>query len=74
LRIADLVLLYQRDSGGWPKNIDMGKPISEEDRDELRETERILTRRSTTARRTRSCRIWRASTPRNIRNGIASRF
>jgi PelA/Pel-15E family pectate lyase len=32
LRIADIVLLYQRDSGGWPKNIDMGKPVSEEDR------------------------------------------
>ena len=27
LRIADNLLLYQRDSGGWPKNIDMGKPL-----------------------------------------------
>ena len=35
LRIADLVLLYQRNSGGWPKNIDMGKPVSEEDRVKL---------------------------------------
>ena len=35
LRIADLVLLYQRDSGGWPKNIDMGKPVSEADRVKL---------------------------------------
>ncbi|HZN09220.1 MAG TPA: pectate lyase, partial [Pyrinomonadaceae bacterium] len=34
-RIADLVLLYQRDSGGWPKNIDMGKPVSEADRVKL---------------------------------------
>jgi len=32
LRIADNVLLYQRNSGGWPKNIDMGKPLSEKDR------------------------------------------
>jgi len=32
LRIADNVLLYQRDSGGWPKNIDMGKPLNEADR------------------------------------------
>ena len=23
IRIADNVLLYQRESGGWPKNIDM---------------------------------------------------
>jgi PelA/Pel-15E family pectate lyase len=29
LRIADNVLLYQRSSGGWPKNIDMGKPLGE---------------------------------------------
>ena len=35
LRIADLVLLYQRNSGGWPKNIDMAKPISEDDRARL---------------------------------------
>jgi PelA/Pel-15E family pectate lyase len=32
LRIADIVLLFQRDSGGWPKNIDMGKPLNEDDR------------------------------------------
>ena len=32
LRIADNVVLYQRSSGGWPKNIDMGKPIGERDR------------------------------------------
>jgi PelA/Pel-15E family pectate lyase len=32
LRIADNVLLLQRDSGGWPKNIDMGKPLNDGDR------------------------------------------
>src|SRR5215208_119083 len=32
LRIADNVLLYQRTSGGWPKNIDMAKPLSESDK------------------------------------------
>jgi len=35
LRIADNVLLYQRDSGGWPKNIDMAAPLSETQRTEL---------------------------------------
>ena len=35
LRIADNVVLYQRDSGGWPKNIDMGKPFDEIERPEL---------------------------------------
>ena len=28
-RIADNVVLYQRSSGGWPKNIDMAKPLSD---------------------------------------------
>jgi pectin methylesterase-like acyl-CoA thioesterase len=32
LRIADNVLLYQRSSGGWPKNIDMAKPLSDGDK------------------------------------------
>jgi PelA/Pel-15E family pectate lyase len=32
LRIADNLILYQRDSGGWPKNIDMEKPLDEKDR------------------------------------------
>ena len=35
LRIADNVVLYQRDSGGWPKNIDMGKPFDERERPAL---------------------------------------
>ena len=35
LRIADNLLLYQRDSGGWPKNLDMAKPLDEKDRAEL---------------------------------------
>jgi len=29
LRIADNVVAYQRSSGGWPKNIDMGKPLND---------------------------------------------
>lgn len=32
LRIADNFVLYQRDSGGWPKNIDMAKPLDERDK------------------------------------------
>ena len=35
LRIADIVLLFQRESGGWPKNIDMGKPLDDNDRRNL---------------------------------------
>lgn len=36
VRIADNVLLYQRDSGGWPKNVDMARPLSDADKARLR--------------------------------------
>ena len=32
IRIADNMLLYQRDSGGWPKNVDMEKPLDDKNR------------------------------------------
>ena len=31
-RIGDQILLYQRVTGGWPKNIDMARPLSDEER------------------------------------------
>ena len=34
-RVADNLLLYQRDVGGWPKNIDMAAPLNEKQRGEL---------------------------------------
>ncbi|MBN1183474.1 MAG: pectate lyase [Bacteroidales bacterium] len=34
--IAENVLLYQRDIGGWPKNIQMQKPLSDEEKEELK--------------------------------------
>ena len=34
-RIADNVLLYQRDIGGWPKNIQMQKPLSKDEKEKL---------------------------------------
>ncbi|NLP58707.1 pectate lyase [Lutibacter sp. B1] len=35
IAIAENVLLYQRDIGGWPKNIQMQKPLSEKENQEL---------------------------------------
>jgi PelA/Pel-15E family pectate lyase len=35
IRIADNLLLYQRDSGGWQKNIDMASILSEQDKTKL---------------------------------------
>lgn len=37
IRIADNLLLYQRDSGGWQKNIDMATILSEQDKAKLHE-------------------------------------
>lgn len=34
-RIGDLLLLYQRCTGGWPKNIDMAKPLTAAQRDSV---------------------------------------
>jgi PelA/Pel-15E family pectate lyase len=36
IRIADNLLLHQRDSGGWQKNIDMASILSEQDKAKLR--------------------------------------
>src|SRR5207249_3211555 len=41
-RIADNVLHYQRTTGGWPKDIDMARPLSIDDRAAL-DRERTLT-------------------------------
>jgi PelA/Pel-15E family pectate lyase len=36
VRVGDNILLYQRGSGGWPKNIDMARRLSEADKAKLR--------------------------------------
>lgn len=36
IRIADNLIIYQRDSGGWPKNIDMATVLTDVERENLR--------------------------------------
>lgn len=36
VRIADNVLLYRRDTGGWPKNVEMARVLNEQDKALLR--------------------------------------
>jgi PelA/Pel-15E family pectate lyase len=44
VRIADNVLLYQNSNGGWPKNIDMARQLSDVDKEKLeRERDRSET-------------------------------
>jgi len=40
VRIADNLIVYQRDSGGWPKNVDMAAVLSEGQRADIRKEER----------------------------------
>ena len=41
VRIADNVLLYQRDTGGWNKNLDMAQPLSEGEKARLRAEKKV---------------------------------
>ena len=34
-QVGDQLLLYQRVTGGWPKNIDMARPVTDEERTQL---------------------------------------
>ena len=34
-RVAEQMLLYQRDTGGWPKNTDMKRPLSPDERTQI---------------------------------------
>ena len=36
-RVGDLLLLYQRDTGGWPKNVNMVMPLTAEQQDSVRQ-------------------------------------
>jgi PelA/Pel-15E family pectate lyase len=40
-RVGDQLLLYQRVTGGWPKNIDMARPLTDEERAQLLEDKQI---------------------------------
>ena len=35
VEIGDQILLYQRATGGWPKNIDMAKPLTDKERKQI---------------------------------------
>src|SRR5437879_667526 len=41
-RVADIVRAYQRTTGGWPKNIDMARPVPAEERIQI-ERDKALT-------------------------------
>ena len=37
VRVADNILLYQRNTGGWPSNIDMARELTDEEKKQIRD-------------------------------------
>ncbi|MEZ4684903.1 MAG: pectate lyase [Bacteroidia bacterium] len=40
VRIADNLLVYQLPSGGWPKNVDMARPLTKEEKSEITQAQK----------------------------------
>ena len=62
-RIGDQVLLWQRDTGGWPKNIDMARQLTVEERaqviaDKSREDDSTTDNGATNMQMTFLARLW----------------
>jgi PelA/Pel-15E family pectate lyase len=74
VRVADNVLLYQRQSGGWPKNIDMARLLSEKDINELRErknrTDSTIDNGATYTQMRYLARVYDAAQRERFKNGF----
>lgn len=74
LRIAQNVLLYQRNTGGWPKNIDMAVPLTESGRarvkDEKRLTDSTIDNDATTTQIRFLARVRESAGREQLRAGI----
>jgi len=74
LRVADNVLLYQRDSGGWPKNIDMAASLSRERKEKLRaatnEIDGTIDNGATCSQMTFLARVFNASKQERFKEGF----
>ena len=74
-RIGDQVLLYQRVTGGWPKNIDMARPLSEEERvdiieEKTRRDDSTTDNGATTIQMTFLARLYQATKEVRYREGF----
>ena len=74
VRIADNVLLYQRDTGGWNKNIDMTPVLSQKEQDELRrqkrEPESTIDNGATFTQAAYLARVYTATKQDRFKNGF----
>ena len=74
-RIGDQILLWQRNTGGWPKNVDMCSPMSDDERDQVMD-DKVLTDDSTTdngattTQMTYLARLWQQTCDNRYRDGV----
>ncbi len=74
-RIGDQVLLYQRATGGWPKNIDMAAPLTETERQAVlqersRRDDSTIDNGATTLQLVYLARLYRATGDPRFRDGF----
>ena len=74
-RIGDQVLLWQRVTGGWPKNIDMAKPMTDEEKaqvlkDKNREDDSTTDNGATNMQMTYLARLWQQTHEPRYRDGF----
>ena len=74
-RIGDQILLWQRVTGGWPKNIDMAKPMTDEEKaqvlkDKNREDDSTTDNGATNMQMTYLARLWQQTHEPRYRDGI----
>ncbi|MDE6377574.1 MAG: pectate lyase, partial [Duncaniella sp.] len=74
-RVGEQVLLYQRDTGGWPKNEDMCRPFTQVDRDSIlaaksRTTDSTIDNNATTLQMAYLARLYRATGDVRYRDAV----
>jgi PelA/Pel-15E family pectate lyase len=78
VRIADLVLLYQRRTGGWPKNIDMARRPTDAERRDIEqartETDSTIDNGATTTQLRFLARVYGATRAERFRAPIEAGF
>ncbi|MBR1547357.1 MAG: pectate lyase [Prevotella sp.] len=74
-RIGEQVLLYQRVTGGWPKNINMARPLSDAERQQVqkdhdRKDDSTTDNGATTMQMTFLARLYQATHDERYRNAV----
>ena len=74
-RIGEQVLLYQRITGGWPKNINMARPLSDEERQQVakdheRQDDSTTDNNATTMQMTFLARLYQATHDARYRDAV----